>query len=71
MARPALAAGIALALMETLADYGVGSYFGLTTFTTGIYRAWLVMDDRDALVEVVGLLLGLQMTDHPIAHLLS
>jgi iron(III) transport system permease protein len=34
--------------METLADYGVGSYFGLTTFTTGIYKAWLVADDRIA-----------------------
>jgi iron(III) transport system permease protein len=41
MARPALAAGVALALMETLADYGVGSYFGLATVTTGIYKAWL------------------------------
>ena len=30
LARPAIAAGVALALMETLADYGVGAYFGLT-----------------------------------------
>ena len=37
MARPALAAGAALALMEVLADYGVGAYFGLATFSTGIY----------------------------------
>ncbi len=57
MARPALAAGIALALMETLADYGVGSYFGLTTFTTGIYRAWLVMDDRMAAAQLASVLL--------------
>ena len=48
MARPAIAAGTALALMETLADYGVGAYFGLTTFSTGIYKAWLVMNDRIA-----------------------
>ncbi|OYT89805.1 MAG: iron ABC transporter permease [Burkholderiales bacterium PBB6] len=59
MARPALAAGMALALMETLADYGVGSYFGLTTFTTGIYRAWLVMDDRMAAAQLASLLLVL------------
>ena len=45
MARPALAAGVALALMETLADYGVGAYFGLNTFTTGIYKAWLSFGD--------------------------
>jgi iron(III) transport system permease protein len=57
LARPALAAGLALALMETLADYGVGSYFGLTTFTTGIYRAWLVMNDRIAAAQLASLLL--------------
>ena len=57
LARPALAAGVALALMETLADYGVGSYFGLATFTTGIYKAWLVMFDRDAAAQLASLLL--------------
>ncbi|MEK8030259.1 iron ABC transporter permease [Ideonella sp. DXS29W] len=57
MARPALAAGVALALMETLADYGVGSYFGLTTFTTGIYKAWLVMDDHLAAAQLASVLL--------------
>jgi len=57
LARPALAAGVALALMETLADYGVGSYFGLNTFTTGIYKAWLVMNDRFAAAQLASLLL--------------
>ena len=57
LARPAIAAGVALALMETLADYGVGSYFGLQTFTTGIYKAWLVMNDRDAAAQLASLLL--------------
>jgi len=57
LARPALAAGVALALMETLADYGVGSYFGLSTFSTGIYRAWLVMNDAVAAAQLASLLL--------------
>jgi len=57
MARPALAAGTALALMEVLADYGVGSYFGLATFSTGIYKAWLVMNDRVAALQLASLLL--------------
>jgi iron(III) transport system permease protein len=57
LARPALAAGVALALMETLADYGVGAYFGLSTFTTGIYKAWLVMVDRDAAAQLASVLL--------------
>ncbi|HRE14233.1 MAG TPA: ABC transporter permease subunit, partial [Usitatibacteraceae bacterium] len=38
LARPAIAAGAALACMETLADYGTVSYFGVQTFTTGIFR---------------------------------
>ena len=57
MARPALAAGTALALMEVLADYGVGSYFGLATFSTGIYKAWLVMNDRVAAAQLASMLL--------------
>jgi iron(III) transport system permease protein len=57
MARPAVAAGAALALMEVLADYGVGSYFGLQTFSTGIYRAWLVMNDRSAALQLASVLL--------------
>ncbi len=67
LARPAVAAGMALALMETMADYGVSSYFGIQTFTAGIYKAWLSMDDRIAaaqlacvLLLVVGVLLNLE-----------
>jgi iron(III) transport system permease protein len=57
MARPAIAAGTALALMETLADYGVGAYFGLATFSTGIYKAWLVLNDRTAAAQLAAVLL--------------
>lgn len=57
LARPAIVAGTALALMETLADYGVGSYFGLSTFTTGIYRAWLSMNDATAAAQLASMLL--------------
>ena len=38
LARPAIAAGVALALMETLADFGVSSYFGIQTFTRASTR---------------------------------
>jgi iron(III) transport system permease protein len=57
MARPAIAAGTALALMETLADYGVGSYFGLATFSTGIYKAWLVLGDQAVAAQLAAVLL--------------
>jgi iron(III) transport system permease protein len=58
LARPAVAAGIALALMETLADFGVVSYFGIQTFTAGIYKAWLAMDNRIAAAQLATLLLA-------------
>ncbi len=58
LARPAVAAGVALALMETLADFGVSSYFGIQTFTAGIYKAWLAMDNRLAAAQLAALLLG-------------
>ena len=59
LARPAVAAGVALALMETLADFGVSSYFGIQTFTAGIYKAWLSMDNRIAAAQLATLLLAL------------
>src|SRR5688572_4325835 len=67
LARPAIAAGTALALMETLADFGTVSYFAVEVFTTGIFKAWLSMGDSVAaaqlcgcLVAFVALLLGLE-----------
>jgi iron(III) transport system permease protein len=57
LARPAVAAGVALALMETLADFGVSSYFGIQTFTAGVYKAWLIMDNRIAAAQLATLLL--------------
>lgn len=58
LARPAIAAGIALALMETLADYGTVAYFAVNTFTTGIYRAWFSLGDRVAAAQLASMLLG-------------
>ncbi len=59
LARPAVVAGVALALMEALADFGVVSYFGIQTFTAGIYKAWLVLDDRLAAAQLATFLLVL------------
>jgi iron(III) transport system permease protein len=57
-ARPALVAGVALVLMETLADYGAVSFFGVPTFTTGIYRAWFSFGDKVAAAQLATMLLG-------------
>ncbi len=58
LARPAVVAGATLALMETLADYGTVSYFGVQTFTTGIYHAWFSLGDRIAAAQLAASLLG-------------
>ena len=58
LARPAIVAGMALALMEALADYGTVAYFAVQTFTTGIYRAWFSLGDRIAAAQLAAALLG-------------
>lgn len=58
LARPAVVAGSALALMETLADFGTVAYFGVQTFTTGIYRAWFSLGDRIAAAQLSAALLA-------------
>ena len=58
LARPAIVGGIALALMETLADYGTVAYFAVDTFTTGIYRAWFSLGDRVAAAQLSAALLA-------------
>ena len=58
LARPAIAAGAALALMETLADFGTVAYFGVQTFTTGIFRAWLSMGDAVSAARLALMLLA-------------
>ncbi|NEQ41298.1 MAG: iron ABC transporter permease [Okeania sp. SIO3I5] len=57
LARPAIIAGLALALMETLNDFGTVQYFGVDTFTTGIYRTWFGMGERLAAAQLAAVLL--------------
>jgi iron(III) transport system permease protein len=58
LARPAIAAGAALALMETLADFGTVAYFAVEVFSTGIFKAWLSMGDAVAAAQLSACLLG-------------
>jgi iron(III) transport system permease protein len=58
LARPAIVAGSALALMETLADFGTVSYFAVEVFTTGIFKAWLSLGDSVAAAQLSSCLLG-------------
>ncbi|SVA20622.1 uncharacterized protein METZ01_LOCUS73476 [marine metagenome] len=57
LARPAIVAGLSLALMETLADYGTVAYFGLGVFTTGIFRTWFGLGDYTSAAKLAALLM--------------
>lgn len=58
LARPALVAGLALVVMEVLNDYGAVAYYGVTTFTTGIFRAWFALGDLDTAIRLSAILMA-------------
>lgn len=62
LARPAIVAGLSLAMMETLADYGTVAYFGLGVFTTGIFRTWFGLGDGAAAAKLAAILLAFVFT---------
>ena len=57
LARPSIVAGVSLVLMETLNDFGTVQFFGVDTFSTGIYRVWTGFGDRLAASQLAGVLL--------------
>ncbi|WP_086830800.1 ABC transporter permease [Halomonas aestuarii] len=58
LARPAIVGGVSLALMETLNEFGAVQYFGVDTFTTGIYRTWFGMGEQVAAAQLAACLLA-------------
>ena len=58
LARPAIAAGAALAVMEALSDFGVVELFAVPTFTVGVYRVWFAMGNAPAAAQLAMLPLG-------------
>ncbi|MEM9251365.1 MAG: iron ABC transporter permease [Planctomycetota bacterium] len=59
LARPSIAAGTALVLMETLADFGAVDYCAVDTFATGVYRAWRSLESPTAAAQLAALLLAI------------
>ncbi len=57
LARPAIATGVALALMEALNDFGTVQYFAVDTFTTGIFRTWYGLGERAAAAQLAAVLM--------------
>ena len=57
LVRPAIIVGLSLVLMETLADYGTVQYFGVNTFTTGIFKTWFGFDNSVGAAQLSAILL--------------
>ena len=57
IARPAIVGGLILVLMEVLNDYGAAKYFGVSTFTTGIFRSWFSLGEPSTAVYLSAVLL--------------
>jgi iron(III) transport system permease protein len=57
LARPSIMAGVSLVLMEALSDFGTVQYFGVDTFTTGIYRTWAGMGDPATATQLAAVLM--------------
>lgn len=57
LARPALFGGLALVLMETLADYGTVKYFGINTLTTGILKTWSGLGSIAGAAQIASMIL--------------
>jgi iron(III) transport system permease protein len=62
LARPAILGGVALALMEALADFGTVNLLGVRTFTDAIYRVWFNAFERDAAMQLATLLVSVTLT---------
>ncbi|SDW95250.1 iron(III) transport system permease protein [Litoreibacter albidus] len=61
MARPAIASGVLLTVMETIADFGTVAYFGVQTFATGIYTSWFSLGDRAGAAQLASGILAVAL----------
>jgi iron(III) transport system permease protein len=57
ISRPAIIGGLSLVVMEVLNDYGAVKYYGVNTFTTGIFRAWFSLGDSSAAINLSSMLM--------------
>ncbi len=56
LASPAIIGGLFLIFMEVLNDYGAAKYYGVNTFTTGIFRSWTMLEDLQSAVYLSAIL---------------
>ncbi len=62
VSRPAIVAGLSLVVMEVLNEYGAVKYYGISTFTTGIFRAWFSLEDLQAAIYLSAILMTFVFT---------
>lgn len=62
MGRPAIVGGLLLVVMEIMNDYGAAKYYGVSTFTTGIFRAWFSLEDQNTAIYLCAILLVIIFT---------
>jgi iron(III) transport system permease protein len=58
ISRPAIVAGVTLAVMEAVADFGVMDYFGVNTFVTGIFKTWFGMGSVEDAAKLASILMS-------------
>ena len=56
LASPAIIGGLFLVFMEVLNDYGAAKYYGISTFTTGIFRTWTALEDLQSSIYLSAIL---------------
>ena len=56
LASPAIIGGLFLVFMEVLNDYGAAKYYGVSTFTTGIFRTWTALEDLQSSIYLSAIL---------------
>lgn len=59
LSRPAFIGGLTLVLMEVLNDYGAAKYYGINTFTTGIFRAWFSLEEPETAIYLSAILVAI------------
>lgn len=57
LVRPAIAAGMAIVMMETVSDFGTVEYFAVQTLTTGIFSVWLEANNAGGAAQIAGIVL--------------
>ncbi|GAB6169844.1 iron ABC transporter permease [Clostridium carnis] len=57
VSRPSIIAGLTLVILEVFSDFGVVNYYGVSTFSTAIFKTWFGMGDVNTAIRLSGILM--------------